>query len=119
MLTAADPQVAFAFYVPQAFCAGLWAGPAVATVQDLVLPRMRGTASAAYLLLVTLAGLALGPFAIGRLSVAWGDLRAAMLCGLVANAVAVVCGLVAARRFAADEATMRERAGRAGEATPG
>ena len=69
----------------------LWLGPGASTVQDLVLPRMRGVASAAFLLVVTLLGLALGPYTIGRLSVAFGDLRLALACSLVANVVALAC----------------------------
>ena len=49
-------------------------------------PRaLRATASAAYLLVVTFIGLALGPYTIGRLSVALGDLRLAMLLALLVN----------------------------------
>jgi multisubunit Na+/H+ antiporter MnhG subunit len=59
-------------------------------VQDLVPARLRGTASAAYLLVVTFIGLALGPYTIGRLSVALGDLRAAMLWALLVNPVAAL-----------------------------
>ena len=53
--------------------------------------RLRGTASAAYLLVVTFIGLALGPYTIGRLSVALGDLRSAMLWALLVNPVAALC----------------------------
>jgi len=115
VLTVQITSLAFALYFPQSILTTLWAGPAVSTIQDLVLPRMRGTASAAYLLLVTIVGLAIGPYAIGRLSVALGDLRAAMLVGLSANLFALACGLLAARTFARDEASKVERARRAGE----
>ena len=53
--------------------------------------RLRGTASAAYLLVVTFIGLALGPYTIGRLSVALGDLRSAMLWALLVNPMAALC----------------------------
>ena len=59
-------------------------------MQDLVPPRLRATAAAAYLLVVTFVGLALGPYTVGRLSVAFGDLRRAMLMALAANVVSVV-----------------------------
>jgi MFS family permease len=103
---------------PLTFFTSLWIGPGAGTVQDLVLPRMRAVASAAYLLVVTFIGLALGPYAIGRLSVALGDLRLAMACGLVANLVAAVCLAYAARRIASDGASVLERARAAGEDTP-
>jgi MFS family permease len=76
---------------------------------------MRGSAAAAYLLLVTFIGLALGPYTVGRLSVALGDLRAAMLCALAAGVVGAVLLLLAARHVAHDEATRVERARAAGE----
>ncbi|HZW73010.1 MAG TPA: hypothetical protein VFF43_05660, partial [Caldimonas sp.] len=105
----------FALYFPQSIVTALWAGPAVSTIQDLVLPRMRGTASAAYLLLVTIVGLAIGPYAIGRLSVALGDLRVAMMIGLTANLFALGCGLLSARSFVRDESSKLARARAAGE----
>jgi hypothetical protein len=76
---------------------------------------MRATASAAYLLVVTFIGLALGPYAIGRISVAVGDLRTAILIGLSANAVAFVLLLLATRPLARDEDSRLERARAAGE----
>jgi hypothetical protein len=77
-----------------------WLGAGASTVQDLVLPRMRATASAAYLFLLTFVGLALGPYTVGRLSVALGDLRAAMLLALSANVLAFVFAALAARHVA-------------------
>ena len=104
-----------AAYVPLSLCAAMWAGPAVSTIQDLVLPRMRATTSAAYLLMVTFVGLALGPYAIGRLSVALGSLRSAMLCGLCVNALALLCGALATRYLVHDESSKLARARAAGE----
>ena len=43
-------------------------GAAAATTQSLVLPRMRGTATATFFLATTLVGLALGPFMAGYVS---------------------------------------------------
>src|SRR3546814_14570596 len=43
-------------------------GAAAATTQDLVLPRMRGTATATFFLATTLVGLALGPYMAGQVS---------------------------------------------------
>ena len=47
-------------------------GAAAATTQDLVLPRMRGTATATFFLATTLIGLALGPYIAGAVSKANG-----------------------------------------------
>ena len=84
-------------------------------MQDLVLPRMRGTASAAYLLVVTFIGLALGPYVIGRLSVATGSLRTALVCGLAADVLGAMLLGLAARHVARDEAMRLTRARAAGE----
>lgn len=116
MLLTSNTGVAYALYLPFSVLGALWAGAAVSTIQDLVLPRMRATASAAYLLLVTFIGLALGPYAVGRLSGALGSLRAAMLLGLAADALALIFILLAMRPLARDESSRLERARAAGEA---
>ncbi len=98
---------AFALAIVANALTSLWIGPGASTVQDLVPPAVRGTAAAAYLLVVTFIGLALGPYTIGRLSVAFGDLRTAMLAALAVNPVAVVLLLLAASHLPADEARAR------------
>src|SRR3546814_14105457 len=59
------------FYVMN-FLAGMFGaaalGAAAATTQDLVLPRMRGTATAAFFLGTTLVGLSFGPNRFGQIS---------------------------------------------------
>ncbi len=45
-----------------------WIGPAQVCAQSLVPPSLRGTASAAFLLISNLLGLSLGPYAIGAIS---------------------------------------------------
>jgi hypothetical protein len=93
----------------------MWLGPAASTVQDLMLPRMRSLASAAFLMIVTLIGLALGPYTIGRLSLALGDLRPAMALSLLANLVALVLFVSAIRTVGRDEEARAGRAAAAGE----
>ena len=115
MLSARDLAWAYALNVPVYVFTAMWLGAGSATVQDLVLPRMRAAASAAFLLVVTLLGLALGPYAIGRASLALGSLRAALALALLANALAFVCALLAARHLPRDEASRLERAREAGE----
>jgi len=100
---------------PLSLLTAMWIGPGASTVQDLVLPRMRASASASYLLVVTFIGLALGPYAIGRLSVALGDLRLAMAFGLLANLAGALFLWRAMRSLERDHATMRARARAAGE----
>jgi len=116
MLLTNNTTVAYLLNVPLGILSSMWIGPGASTLQDLVLPRMRAIAAAAYLLVVTFIGLALGPYTIGRLSVAFGSLRGAMLCALVANGLAVLCLFLASRHLVRDEATKIERARAAGEA---
>jgi MFS family permease len=108
MLSIGSTALALALAVVANAGTSLWIGPGASTVQDLIAPRVRATATAAYLLVVTFIGLALGPYTIGRLSVALGDLRLAMLTALAVNPVAVVMLLLAARHLAADEARARD-----------
>src|SRR6185503_15687126 len=115
LFTTESKLAAYIINVPTLVAVGLWIGPGASTVQDLVLPRMRAVASAAYLLVVTFIGLALGPYVIGRLSVALGDLRLAMACGLVANVFAALALAYATRHIAEDGATLLERARAVGE----
>lgn len=110
-----NASLALGLAVPLYVTAALWLGPGISTVQDLVLPRMRAVASAAFLLVNTLIGLAMGPYVIGRLSVATGDLRVALSWALLASGVALVFFLLAGRTLAGDEATRLERARAAGE----
>jgi MFS family permease len=112
MLSTESTTLALALNVPLSMAGSIWIGSGASTVQELVLPRMRATASAAYLLVITFIGLALGPYTIGQLSDAIG-LRSALLAGLGANAIALVCLVPAARRLVHDEKTLIERAQRA------
>jgi MFS family permease len=107
MLRVESHTAAFALNVLVSFGTAMWIGPGATTVQDLVPPRLRASAAAAYLLVVTFIGLALGPYTIGRLSVAVGDLRTAMLLALLVNPVAALLLWVAAKRLPADEARAR------------
>jgi MFS family permease len=66
-------------------------GAAAAASQSLVLPRMRGVATAIFFLGTTLLGLALGPFTAGFVSEATGSLAQ----GVIATLVVVPIGLAA------------------------
>ncbi len=69
-----------------------------ATAQDLVVPRLRGTAYALQALCGNLVGLGLGPYTVGLISDLTGNLRAALF-AVLATAIMVPLGLkyVAAR----------------------
>ncbi|OYY71140.1 MAG: MFS transporter [Sphingomonadales bacterium 28-55-16] len=99
-------------------------GAAAATTQDLVLPRMRGTATAAFFLGTTLVGLSFGPYMVGQISdlagtmvdgKLVGDLRVGIL-SLIAIAPAALALLIYAYRSVPKaERTIVERARDAGE----
>lgn len=91
-------------------------GAAAATTQDLVLPRMRGTATAAFFIGTTLIGLALGPYMAGRVSTLTGDLATGILSVLLTVPIALVAGILAYRLVPAAEASREARARAAGEA---
>jgi MFS family permease len=115
LVSTPNTSLALALNFPLAMASSMWIGVGASTVQDLVLPRMRATASAAFLLIVTLVGLALGPYLIGLASSLLADLRLALLCVPLAGVVAAAAAVVAGRHIAADEATLLSRARAAGE----
>lgn len=87
-----------------------WMPPLYAIIYDQVLPRMRGITGSLYLMLATIGGLGTGPYVVGLLSDATGDLRTAMLS---INAVAIPITLLmflVARRAGRDEAALMDRA---------
>ena len=118
LLWVKSPSLALALSVPLYLATALWLGPGAATVQDLVLPRMRAVASAAFLLVVTLVGLAMGPYTVGRLSMLTGDLRLALTLALAANLVGFAFLWLASRGVGRAEADKGERARLAGEPWP-
>ena len=118
LLTTSSTSLAYALVLPSSILGSMWIGPGASMLQDLVLPRLRGAASAAYLLLVTFIGLALGPYLVGFLSVVLGDLRQAMLLAVGANVASLLCAIVATRFAANDDATLLDRARAAGEPLP-
>lgn len=109
-LQADDRNTALALFAVAQVFAALWLGAGSSTVQDLVLPHMRARASAVFLLFVTLIGLALGPYTVGRLSDLFGSLRLAFMASTVGYAVALGLFILAARSIARDEETRFERA---------
>ncbi len=95
-------------------------GAAAATTQDLVLPRMRGTATASFFLGTTLVGLAFGPYLVGLVSDLTGstvggklvgDLRTGMLSLVGVAPIALALLIYAYRAVPKAEATVIERAG--------
>ncbi len=105
------------------FVAGMFGatalGAAAATTQDLVLPRMRGTATAAFFLGTTLVGLSFGPYMVGQISdlagtmvngKLVGDLRTGILSLIGVAPIALGLLLYAYRCVPDAEATVAARA---------
>ncbi len=90
-------------------------GAAAATSQDLVLPRMRGVATATFFLATTLIGLALGPYLAGQVSTATGSLSTGVLSILVAAPIGTALLIAAYRLVPKAAASVVERARAAGE----
>ena len=99
-------------------------GAAAATTQDLVLPRMRGTATAAFFLGTTLVGLSFGPYMVGQISdlagtmvdgKLVGNLRVGILSLIAVAPIALGLLIAAYRTVPRAEQTIVERARNAGE----
>lgn len=110
------------FYVMN-FMAGMFGaaalGAAAATTQDLVLPRMRGTATASFFLGTTLVGLSFGPYMVGQISdlagtvvdgKPVGDLRTGILSLIGVAPIAVLLLIHAFKAVPHAEATLVQRA---------
>jgi MFS family permease len=99
----------------QIFIHIMWLGPCAASVQDLVLPRMRGTATAVFFLGTTVLGLGIGPYMVGLISDVSGDLQSAMMSTLLAIPLILILATIAFRAVPALETSLLDRAHRAGE----
>ncbi|MCY3792816.1 MAG: MFS transporter [Gammaproteobacteria bacterium] len=95
----------------------MWVGGGASTVNDLVMPHMRATASAYYILMITFVGLALGPFMIGQISDAYIAsglhdglaLRNAMMWSFALFGASTALLLLGMRYLPGEEAARNER----------
>lgn len=116
MFTTSDLTVFLILAVAAQFCAASALGGAAATSQALVLPRMRGVATATFFLATTLVGLALGPYTAGLVSAKNGDdLATGMLATLWAAPVGLVLLIAAIALVPAAAVSVVERARNVGE----
>lgn len=113
--TVRDPQLFYTFAIASNLVSTMWVGAAAATCQDLVLPRMRGVATAAYFLSTTLIGLGLGPYMVGKLSVETGSLRTAILLLFMVVPITLTLLGFAAKLLPEAESNRKARARAAGE----
>ncbi len=93
----------------------MWLGPCATTCQDLVLPRMRGAATAAFFLGTNLIGLAMGPYMVGLVSDTTDNLRIGILSVYAGAPIVWFCLYRAIKLLPASEASVIERARAAGE----
>ena len=104
------------FYVVAPYvglCSALWVGAAIATLQDVVLPRMRGTAGATYVLGTSLVGLALGPYFAGKVAALTGSLATGIFSLYVVPPFTLAALWIASRKIGELEATREQRAANA------
>ncbi len=90
-------------------------GASAAATQDLVLPRMRGIATATFFLGTTLVGISLGPYTAGQIATVTGSQSAGLLWLLAILPVTIGLGLFAYRNYGEAERTIKARAIAAGE----
>ncbi|MCJ2183445.1 MFS transporter [Novosphingobium sp. 1949] len=94
----------------------MWMPPLYAMLYDLVLPRMRGVTSSTFVMISTLSGLGIGPYAVGMISDAnGGDLASAILSVNLVAPVIVVLLVLAMLHVKRDEASLITRCRAAGE----
>ena len=99
MLSAASPTQFFVGSFTLSIFAALWSGSTAAMVQDLVLPRMRGAAAAAYSLIAIVVGSGVGPYWAGKVSKMTGSLNAGLYSILVLAPVSLLLLWLTARRL--------------------
>jgi MFS family permease len=102
------------FFISSVILTG-WLPCGVATLHDLVLPRMRGAAVAILYLGITIFGMGTGPYLVGLMSDVTGDLGRSIVSMYAAAPIVWIAVIVAMRRLPRDEATLLARARAAGE----
>lgn len=113
--TTGSLTVFYALHLPMVMLSSCALGAFAATSQDLVLPRMRGIATATLFLAITMIGLAIGPYAAGRLAVLTGGVGGGVLTLLSVVPLTVTALIFLFRALPAAEATVIARARAAGE----
>ncbi|HEX8257260.1 MAG TPA: MFS transporter [Allosphingosinicella sp.] len=115
MFTTSDLTTFYLLFPFAHLLSSAWVGAAVATLQDLVLPRMRATAGATYILGTTMVGLALGPYYAGKIADVAQNLSAGIFALYAVAPFTLLALWVASRKLGEIEATKVERAREVGE----
>jgi predicted MFS family arabinose efflux permease len=107
-VTSSSLVIAFALFLVPTALGLVWLGPVLSSIQHVVPPHMRATASAVFLFVNNLIGIGLGTVALGALSDALSarfgvdSLRYAILAGTVFYLVAASLFLLSAKRLERD-----------------
>ena len=116
MMLVQDYTVFLIAYALLGVVSALWSGGIAAMVQDLVLPRMRGAAAAAFSLVAIVISSGMGPYWAGKVSTMTGSLTAGLLSMMTLAPVALLMLWLAARRLPHETPDARlARAAAAGE----
>ena len=99
MMLVVDYTVFLVAYFFLGLVTALWSGGIAAMVQDLVLPRMRGAAAAAFSLVAIVISSGTGPYWAGKVSAVTGSLTAGLLSMMMLAPVALLMLWLAARRL--------------------
>jgi MFS family permease len=106
----------YAWFVAYSLVLTMWLPPIYASLIDLSLPRMRGMVMSYYILMMTITGMGLGPYAVGMMSdVNGGRLGEAILNLYWIGPLIIVAIIFLIRRMPKDEAMLLARARAAGE----
>jgi MFS family permease len=92
------------------FFINMWVGSTVAAYQDMVISRMFGLISATYLIGSTMVGLAIGPYASGKVATVTDSLQAGVFSLLPFSVLAGAGLLYLSRHIEALERTKEDRA---------
>jgi MFS family permease len=115
MFTTGDLQTFYYLFPFAHFFSSAWVGAAIATLQDVVLPRMRATAGATYILGTTMVGLALGPYFAGKVADVSQSLSAGIFALYIVPPFTLLALWLVSRSLAGIEAGKVEKAREAGE----
>ena len=96
-----------------------WMPPLYSLIYGLVLPRMRGITASTYLIISTIFGLGSGPYLVGMVSDATGDLRTAILSVNWMAIPIIILLIILLTRIRKDESLILLRAREAGQSPVG
>jgi MFS family permease len=115
MLSAHTLEGLLAWWIAVGTLTTMWYAGTASATQDLVLPRMRGTAAATHTLCMTMIGLGLGPYIAGLVSDVTGSLFYGILSVYALAPLIAILMITAIVTMPRTEASLSARAAAAGE----